>query len=216
MSTYDIFYRRNLPHYHLDGYPLFVTFRLADSIPFSVLAKLKIQRENGLKALMKYDLGEMDKLEQKYFRLYDEWLDRCEIGPQWLREHRIAQIVMKEIHELSGSHYKLIAYCIMPNHVHLLIESIVGNQRKHQGKSAQYPVTDSLRLLKGRTARFCNLQLTRFGKFWQHESYDHVIRSDEELSGTVLYILNNPVKAGLVKNWRDWEYSHKNPELGEW
>jgi putative transposase len=216
MPTSDVFYRRNLPHYHLSEYPLFITFRLADSIPSNVLAKLKTQRENEVKTLRTSDLVKLEKLEQKYFHLYDEWLDRCEMGPQWLHDHRIAQIVMKEIYELISCHYNLMACCIMPNHVHLLIECFHSKRDQHMGRSAKYPVTDTLRLLKGRTARFCNLELSRSGKFWQHESYDHVVRSDEELSRTVLYILNNPVKAGLVRKWRDWEYTYINPELGEW
>lgn len=108
MPTQDIFYRRNLPHYHLDGYPLFITFRLVDSIPLSVSAKLKIQRETEQKALKKYNLVEMNRIVQNYFLLFDEWLDRCEIGPQWLREDAIAHIVMKEIHSVSGNQLKLL------------------------------------------------------------------------------------------------------------
>ena len=66
------------------------------------------------------------------------------------------------------------------------------------------------------TARFCNLELNRSGNFWQHESYDHVVQTEEELSRTILYILNNPVKAGLVTDGKDWKYTYFNPDLGEW
>jgi REP element-mobilizing transposase RayT len=73
-----------------------------------------------------------------------------------------------------------------------------------------------LRLLKGRTARACNLELNRNGSFWQHESYDHLVRDEQEMERTILYILNNPVKAGLVKEWKDWPFTYVSPELGDW
>jgi putative transposase len=86
----------------------------------------------------------------------------------------------------------------------------------NQGKSAKYPVADTLRLLKGRTARYCNLELKHTGSFWQHESYDHVVRDDQELERTLRYILTNPVKAGLVKEWKSWPFTYISPELGIW
>jgi putative transposase len=128
----------------------------------------------------------------------------------------VAQITMEEIKNMEGSQYKLIACCTMPNHVHMLVEPLLVEGASHSGKSARYPVTDTLRLLKGRTARKSNLVIGRTGSFWQHESYDHVIRDDEELERTILYILNNPVKAGLVKQWKDWKFTYVNPEFGMW
>ena len=213
MSSRDIHYRRNLPHYHPDGYPLFITFRLVDSLPVNIVLNLEKRREQELKLTA---FQERPELENKYFIQFDEWLDRCEYGPSWLKDEQIAQIVLDEIKNISLSQNKLIACCIMPNHVHLIIESLIKRPASHSGKSAVYPVTDALRLLKGRTARKCNLQLGRNGSFWQHESYDHFIRNDEELGRTILYILNNPVKVGLVKEWKDWKFTHVNPEFGNW
>lgn len=66
--------------------------------------------------------------------------------------------------------------------------------------------------LKGRSARECNLALSRTGQFWEHESFDHVIRQGK-LIATVKYVLNNPVKAGLVKDWREWRWSYCRKEL---
>ena len=118
--------------------------------------------------------------------------------------------------EMQNKRYELIAYCIMSNHCHLLIENIVQETAHHSGKSAKYPVTDTLRLLKGSTARDCNQILERSGKFWHDESYDHYVRTKDELERTILYILQNPVKAGLVKEWKDWKFSYVNPAFSEW
>ena len=117
---------------------------------------------------------------------------------------------------MEGKYLELMAYCIMPNHVHLLIESLIAGHLKHRGKTAVYQVADMLRLLKGSTARDCNLKLARNGRFWNHESYDHFVRNEQELERTVKYILNNPVKAGLVEEWKDWQFTYINPELGSW
>lgn len=62
------------------------------------------------------------------------------------------------------------------------------------------------------TARQANLFLQREGPFWQAESYDHVVRHSAELERVIHYILNNPVKAGLVKQWQDWPWSWRKAD----
>jgi len=73
-----------------------------------------------------------------------------------------------------------------------------------------------LRLLKGRTARYCNQVLERRGAVWHHESYDHVVRDIQELERIVRYILENPTKAGLVDDWRRWKFTFVSVDMGEW
>jgi putative transposase len=68
--------------------------------------------------------------------------------------------------------------------------------------------------VKGRSARECNLILSRTGSFWEHESFDHVIRPGK-LQATMRYVLNNPVKAGLVKHWREWRWNYCRKELSD-
>lgn len=216
MAYEDVYYRRNLPHYHPNGYALFITLRLTDSLPMDILAELKTKREAELRTLENDTLDERYEIEKKYFGYYDDWLDQCKFGPRWLHTASIAQIVANEIHNLNDDRYRLIAYCIMPNHIHLLIEALARERLNHQGRTSRYPVADILRLLKGRTARYCNFELKRNGSFWQHESYDHVVRNEQEVEQIILYILNNPIKAGLAKEWRDWKFTYVSPEIGEW
>jgi putative transposase len=61
--------------------------------------------------------------------------------------------------------------------------------------------------IKGFTARECNRLLAQAGMFWQQESYDHVVRDDDELERIIQYVLNNPVKAGLVERPELWRWS---------
>jgi REP element-mobilizing transposase RayT len=216
MPTNDKYYRRNLPHYHPEGFPLFITFRLANSLPEEVLRDLKQKRAQELKSLQTKSQSEHYNVEKKYFSRYDDWLDRCASGPRWLEQMNVASIVAERVQTLAGERYQLITYCVMPNHVHLLIKPFDKEHLEHQGNTAKYPVTDTLRLLKGSTARYCNQVLGRDGAFWQHESYDHYVRDEEELERIVRYILNNPVKAGLADDWKKWPFTYIDPELGEW
>ncbi len=216
MPEWDIYYRRNLPHIHPAGYPLFITFSLVDSLPREILADLRTQREQELQTAQNAPADERYKIQKKFFGRYDAWLDRCEYGFRWLADPALAQIVANQIHLADGQQYQLLALCIMPNHVHLLITPLALEPLLHHGQAAPYPVTDALRLLKGRTAHSCNQVLARSGAFWQHESYDHYVRDEDELARIIAYILNNPVKAGLVSGWKDWPYTYVNPELGEW
>ncbi len=209
------FYRRNLPHYHPEDAIFFVTFNLVNTLPQHVIAALEEERQRELTYLQRGDSAtafhqKRYEIQKRVFGRYDAWLERCKDGPHWLAEERIARIVTKQIHALDGERYRLLAYCIMSNHVHLLFDTsgfLVASDIKHGGKTASYPLTDTLRLLKGRTARYCNQALGRSGAFWHHESYDHVVRNEGELQRILWYILNNPVKAGLVAHWQDWPFT---------
>ena len=97
----------------------------------------------------------------------------------------------------------------MPNHVHMIFrcfEKAVG---------AKYPVTAIMRSLKGYTAYKANKLLKRKGPFWLSETYDHVIRNVKEMRNMVIYTLENPVKAGLVKSCNEWPHSYCSPEVKE-
>jgi REP element-mobilizing transposase RayT len=93
--------------------------------------------------------------------------------------------------------YELFAWVIMPNHVHILILPISDPQ-------------EITHFVKGRSAREANQILGRTGPFWQHESYDHFVRSRKEFDRVVNYIEQNPVSAGLVSTTDDWRFSSAN------
>jgi len=145
-------------------------------------------------------------------------LDKDHVGPHWLKKPGVAKIIEEAIHSHDGISYDLVAYCIMLNHVHMIFELLATNSTastSKQNKKSTYAVTRILRLIKGSTARYCNEFLSRSGSFWQHESYDHVIRSEDELVRTIWYVLENPVKAGLVEDWKLWPWTFCKPEFLE-
>ena len=215
------FYRRRLPHIQPDGATFFVTFRLAGSLPQEVIVRLKKEKlrdETLIRGIQDEELRRINltTLQKRYFGKFEAILDQAAKGPLWLKDERVAQVVADAIRLQDGEYFELITYTIMPNHVHLVFEvarhSCRDQDQIHRfdsgSKTKHYVVTNILRLLKGSTARDANRLLHREGTFWQHESFDHVVRDEEELKRIIEYVLNNPVKAGLVKDWRDWKWTY--------
>jgi putative transposase len=171
-----LYYRRDLPHWYPDNVPIFVTWRLAGTLPRPVPEVL-------------YAPG-------KRFAMQDRELDVADAGPLWLRDPRIAAMVVKALHygEEALKFYTLHAYVVMPNHVHVVWQPLVRMSR-------------IMHWLKAATARRANAILGLNGAFWQEESYDHWIRSADEWRRIVRYVEWNPVKAGLAKSIEEWPWS---------
>jgi len=187
------FHRRNLPHLYTKDGIYFITFRLADSIPSDKVAEIKAANDKA---------EQMD--DEKFKRLlkkYDKILDSAVLGKKYLASPKIAEICKYTLHYPDGKDYKLICYCIMPNHIHLVILLLSGNKG----------ISKIMQSIKRISARKSNLVLNRTGKFWQDESYDRLVRDDKELYFIIKYVLLNPVNAGLVQNWTDWKYTYCIP-----
>ena len=162
------------------------------------------QREKLIKAVKDFRKRKvlLEKERRRYFGHFDKYLDRVKESPRWLSKPEIAEIVAEAIKFQDGKHYELEAYCIMSNHVHLVIEV----------QRSDAPLYKILQKLKSYTAIQANKILNRSGAFWHHESYDHVVRDGNELERIIGYVLDNPVKANLCKTWEDWKWSYINPE----
>ena len=178
--------------------------------------------------------------QSQYFGKFDKLLDNASYGPTWLKDDKVAGIVKDAMHFCDKKNYDLICYTIMSNHVHQVFtpfvnrisdsaetrngvsdyktvnrisDSIFKDGENDQKEVSEYIVSKILQDLKKYTSGKCNKLLNRSGAFWQHESYDHVVRDNKELMRIVNYVLNNPVKAGLCEKWEDWKWSYCNFEL---
>lgn len=227
MNEPKTYYRRHLPHYQPDNATFHIVFRLAGSLPVETIEQLRCERELFERKLTQERSVQKKKelkrnYEAAYFEKFDALLDGDSLGPRWLGMPAVAEIVKEALHYRDGKEYNLLAYCIMPNHVHLVFTLPLGDianvgrpdwSSKGRRDSSPYIVTRILENLKWYTALKCNKVLGRAGAFWQHESYDHVIRDGEELEQTIWYVLNNPVKAGLVQSWEQWQWTYVKPGL---
>jgi putative transposase len=174
------YYERNLPHWHPEGRAIFLTWRLYGSLPEQVVSQLKNGEPSG-----------------RQFARAERFLDKGGFGPLWLKNPRIACRVESSI--LRGARelgqYTLLAYVVMPNHVHLLIQPRLPLERITGG-------------IKGVSARDANRILQRVGQpFWQGESFDHWVRTPAEGEKICTYIEDNPRKAGLVAAPEEWPWS---------
>jgi len=182
------FYSRHLPHWHPPGKDIFLTWRLCGSLPAGIAMDIRNSRAASA--------GEK-------FRRAERVLDNARIGPAWLRDPRIAEIIVRSLQygqETLGQ-FVVHAYVIMSNHVHILIEP-------------KTPVERITRGIKSATGRESNALLGRFGRpFWQDESFDRWVRSSTEWRRIRAYIERNPVIAGLVARPEDWPWSSASNPL---
>ncbi|MBV8841744.1 MAG: transposase [Bryobacterales bacterium] len=183
-----MFYRRHLPHWHPHESWLFVTWRLAGSMPRDYLTeRIREAQSPGQAAYVNHS--------GRAFVDFDRMLDRAVCGPCWLKNAGIATMVCEVIQTAEERHFcTLGAYAVMPNHVHLL-----ALPRVSLAKITGW--------IKGVSARQANLMLGRTGSFWQHESFDHWVRDSREFERIANYIRYNPVRAGLSKEPGDWPWS---------
>ncbi len=206
-------YRRNLPHYQPPNGLFHVVFRLAGSVPANVIENIQNDASllrRRLSCILSPQLR-LEKAEEYRRFCFDEFeraLHAGSTGPQWLLLPAVASVVAEAILYRDARDYDLLAYIIMPNHVHMVLQLLDTVERN------DIPLYRILQSLKRYTARRANCWLHRSGAFWQAESYDHLIRDSTELQRTINYVLLNPVKAGLVECVEAWPWRYCKYETG--
>jgi REP element-mobilizing transposase RayT len=109
--------------------------------------------------------------------------------------------------KLHGDDWRVLGYCVMPDHVHVLVLVL--------GRS----IIDFVRLMKGRAS--AELRPLGHRQVWQTSFYDHIVRRNEDICAVLRYLLENPVRKGIAKNWMEYRWSgspqwpHINAEFFE-
>ncbi|NLY59494.1 MAG: transposase [Gammaproteobacteria bacterium] len=185
----DWYYSGAAPHRDVPGVYQFITFRLADSLPQSLLRELRRQARY------------MPVAQQGGYtrRSIERWLDSG-LGCCALSHQELAQTMRDVLLRQDGQRYRLIAWCIMPNHVHVLIEP-------------HYSIARIVQTWKSMTTRWMLLHNDRLGlgvpgrTLWMRDYWDRFIRDERHLNTAIHYIHNNPVKAGLIELPEQWRWS---------
>ncbi len=193
-------HRDHLPHLKRNAASYFVTFRLAGTLPADVLLRLKEEREKmiaqAVAAKRPLTWHEQQELFHWYSTRVDAYLDIGR-GDCWLRNPVIAELVSNALKFHAGQRFDLLAWVVMSNHVHGVVRPL-----------GEWTLSKILQSWKGFSAHEANRRLSRVGKnFWQAESYDHLIRDDEDLHRCRNYTAMNPVNAGLCQRPEDWPWS---------
>jgi REP element-mobilizing transposase RayT len=184
-------HRGYLPHWENQELPCFVTFRLADSLPSAVLVRLRADVDHIRDVLFSERqpfFVKRAELARRHALALDGYLDAGH-GECFLRNPQIAEVVREALLFFEGKKYRLFAWVIMPNHVHVLLTVFQAGD-----------LAKILHSWKSFTAHEANKILMREGQFWQREYFDRLVRDEEDFEATRRYILRNPEKAGL-SNW---------------
>jgi type I restriction enzyme R subunit len=194
-----------LPHWYQPGVTCFVTFRTDDSMPREAANLWRRRRDDWLRrhhispAIPKWraKLRELPEAQQAEFhstftREYEEHLDRGH-GECALRRPELAKRVANCLRHFDGIRYKLGDFVVMPNHVHLLV--CLSGDTDIESQCTSWKKYSAIQI---------NRALGRKGRFWQEESFDHLVRSPEQFDRLRRYIADNPVKAALQSG----EYVH--------
>jgi len=188
-SAREWYSRGYLPHCDRTGLLQSITFRLADSLPQDVLKQLELE----------ITCVAEDRQELHRRKLIEKYMDSG-MGCCALQHPAVADVVQSSFFLFDGVKYRLIAWCIMPNHVHVLIEPLI-----ELGKIVQ-----SWKSFTGRWVMKHNaeLELGVPGKsLWMREYWDRYIRNEEHLRTVIEYIHQNPVNARLCQFCESWRWS---------
>jgi REP element-mobilizing transposase RayT len=167
--------RGYLPHFDSPETVQFVTFRLADSLPRHVVEMLRLQDDPTTKIDRELDTG---------------------LGACWLGREEIAALIENALLHFDSERYRLLAWCVMPNHVHVVIEVLQGHR-----------LGSILHSWKSFTANRANALIGRTGAFWHDDFFDRYMRDEDHLERTIGYVERNPVKAKLVDSPEKWPWS---------
>jgi REP element-mobilizing transposase RayT len=178
-------------HPHLDaaGMTQSISFRLADSVPAHLIDYWSQQLKHT--ASMQSADSQQIALLRRIAQYEDSGIGACH-----LRDPRVAELVETELQRFDKLRYRLLAWCVMPNHVHVLIET-----------TDEYPISAIVRGWKSHSAREANRLLAREGAFWMADYFDRYIRDEQHYAAVREYIHLNPVKAGLCATAEDWRWS---------
>jgi methylmalonyl-CoA mutase cobalamin-binding domain/chain len=187
----------HLPHWHQDGATYAVTFRLADSLPATVLKQYQSEKRLLLARIQQAeDSGDSlaasqlrSELNDHYHKRMDEALDAGH-GSCLMKRPEIAAIVRDALTHFDGERYHLGAWCVMANHVHLIIRP-----------RGDHSLSSILQGIKSTSSKEINRLTGGSGTIWQKESYDHIIRDAEDYWNQRAYVLRNPKAAGL-EGWK--------------
>jgi REP element-mobilizing transposase RayT len=185
--------RGRLPHWEKESATYFITFRLADSVPKSVLDRIESEREAIVKTANQLHRplspDERRKIQRLSSPIIEKYLDSG-AGNCDLKNPAIAEEVASTLRHFDDQRYRLFAWCVMPNHVHVVVRLLPGQT-----------LAEVIHSWKSFTAKRANTILERQGSFWQREYYDHLVRNEGELERSIHYVAENPEKANL-QDWR--------------
>lgn len=177
--------RGYLPRFDPSNSVQFITIRLGDALPSTLLLKWRCELAHLPAGTRELELRTRAE-------------DHLDVGQGacWLRRPEIAQLVENAFMAFDASRCHLLAWCVMPNHAHVLVETL-----------PDWEVGQLAQAWKSETGNEASKLLGRRGGFWQGEHFDRTVGDGFYLESLVQYVEDNPVKAGLVSTSEAWPFS---------
>lgn len=206
------FYRRHLPHFQQPGQAYFVTWCIKDAVPPKALESYskqlkelnnKIDSAKSRKAdekIINELKFEYSKIRKKYIKAYDDLLHLQTEFIVDLSKDENTQTVINALCFWEGKRLENYALCVMSNHVHWVFRVF----DKDENCESVY-LQDILKSVKQFSANGINKLENRTGSLWHNESFDTTIRDNLHLYNAINYTIENPIAAGLMKDWREWK-----------
>ncbi len=176
--------RGYLPHLDSGDVVQTIVFRLADSMPRRLLERWREELQDRGDAALRARIAAFE----------DKGHGAC-----WLACPEVAATVQRALLHFDGKRYRLLEWCVMPNHVHVLAAQMPGHR-----------LSGVVHSWKSWTANRANRLLGRRGKFWAVDYFDRYVRDDAHLESARRYIRENPAKARLCGKPEDWRWSSAN------
>ena len=194
--------RGYLPHCDKPGLTQFITFRLWDSMPASRRGEWEhllsvIERSDAPRSGAAGDAsvaGARSIASREQRTKLEDYLDHGR-GGCFLRDARVASLMETTLRFHHGVRFELLAWVVMPNHVHTLVR--VGDT----------PLSKTIQNWKSISAVEANKLLGRPGEFWQKDYWDTFMRDAQQMCKAIRYIEYNPVKAKLCSAPEEWPFS---------
>jgi len=206
------FYRHSLPQIQQPGQAYFVTWCLNEAIPPNALVEHKeklhnlysrilvLRDKNGDSVALDTLKLEFNNARKNYLKAFDDLLHLQEYPIVNLTKESNRTIVMNALAIWEGKRIENYAYCIMSNHVHWVFKAFETDEN---GNTVN--LQEILQSVKRFSANLINKIEGLTGSLWQNESFDTAIRDEVHLNQAIVYTLNNPVKDGLVTDWKQWK-----------
>lgn len=208
-------------HEYLPGHYYFITYRLMNSATKGLYKKRMQKLANELEELKRQPLTESLRIKiitrKKQIKRINIRLKDPNYKPNlWLSIPEIREIIKENLHYNEGKFYDLMAYSIMPNHVHVILKPLEFDKMsvKYNPGLHKCPLSYAVYKLKRYTATMANRFLGQQGAaFWREEYHSILIENEEQLKTMINYTLLNPVNGGLCKDILINPYNYLNPDF---
>ena len=176
----------DLPHWQQEGKLIFVTWRLADSLPKEKIDQWRQEREMWIAEHPEpWNPATESEYHERFSKSIDAWLDAGS-GDCILKDPALSGIVAQALRYFDGERYLLESFAVMPNHVHVLFRL-----------SPEQRLEDVVHSWKSHTAKEINKLRGNTGELWQKDYWDRIVRDADHHANVLEYIRKNPERAKL-------------------